>query len=160
MIRDANIKDAAAICDIYNPYVLNSTISFETESVTETEMTSRIKKNRLLPWLVYEENDQILGYAYATKWRIRHAYRYSVESAVYLDSETTGRGIGTLLYTELINRLRSMHIHAVIGGIALPNPASIALHEKFGFEKVAHFKEVGFKFDQWIDVGYWELILK
>ncbi|MBN1406216.1 MAG: N-acetyltransferase [Calditrichaceae bacterium] len=160
MIRDANINDAAEICDIYNPYILNSTISFETEPVTETEMAARISGNGKLPWLVYQEDDKILGYAYATKWRIRQAYRYSVESAVYIDSEETGRGIGTLLYTELIKRLISMNIHAVIGGIALPNPASIALHEKFGFEKVTHFKEVGFKFNQWIDVGYWELILK
>jgi L-amino acid N-acyltransferase YncA len=160
MIRDANIADAASICAIYNPYILNSTISFETIPVSDKEMAERIIHNGKLPWLVYEENDHILGYAYATKWRIRHSYRYSVESAVYLDSESTGRGLGTLLYNELLNRLKSMNIHVVIGGIALPNPASIALHEKFGFEKVAHFKEVGFKFNNWIDVGYWELVLK
>ena len=160
MIRNAIISDAASICNIYNPYILNSTISFETEPVTEKDMADRIVNNGKLPWLVHEENERILGYAYACKWRVRQSYRYSVESAVYLDSEETGRGLGTLLYSELLSRLKEMKIHVVIGGIALPNPASIALHEKFGFEKVAHFKEVGFKFNQWIDVGYWELILK
>jgi phosphinothricin acetyltransferase len=160
MIRLANTIDAASICNIYNPYILNSTISFETEPVVEKDMAERIATNGKLPWLVYEENERILGYAYACKWRMRRSYRYSVESAVYLDSEETGRGLGTLLYNELIRRLKEMNIHVVIGGIALPNQASIALHEKFGFEKVAHFKEVGFKFNQWIDVGYWELVIK
>lgn len=160
MIRKAVTTDAASICNIYNPYILNSTISFETEPIVEKDMAERIENNGKLPWLVYEENDKILGYAYASKWRVRQSYRYSVESAVYLDSEETGRGLGTLLYTELLSRLKEMKIHVVIGGIALPNPTSIALHEKFGFEKVAHFKEVGYKFNQWIDVGYWELILK
>ncbi len=160
MIRDAKIKDATSICAIYNPYILNTTISFETEPVTETDMAARISNNGELPWLVYEKSDHILGYAYASKWRVRNSYRYSVESCVYLHKKATGHGLGTLLYKELINRLRAMNIHAVIGGIALPNPASIALHEKLGFEKVAHFKDIGFKFNKWIDVGYWELILK
>jgi len=160
MIRDAKPTDSGSICAIYNPYIINTTISFETEPVSEKEMAERILNNGKLPWILYEENDQILGYAYAYKWRVRQAYRYSVESGVYMDSNATERGLGTLLYTELINRLKSMNIHVVIGGIALPNPASIALHEKFGFEKVAHFKDVGFKFDKWIDVGYWELVLK
>lgn len=160
MIRNADTEDAEAICAIYNPYILNTTISFEEEAVTENEMSRCIRNNGNLPWIVYEENDQILGYAYACKWRVRKAYRFSVESVVYLNSKATGYGLGTILYKELINRLKALQIHTVIGGIALPNPASIALHEKFGYKKVAHFKEVGFKFNKWIDVGYWELILK
>lgn len=160
MIRDTNTADVDSICSIYNPYILNSIISFETEPVTETEMAKRISNNGELPWIVYEENAEILGYAYAVKWRVRRSYRYSVESGVYLDSKSTGRGLGTMLYTELINRLRTLNIHVVLGGIALPNPASVALHEKFGFTKVAHLKDVGYKFNKWIDVGYWQLILE
>ena len=160
MIRDADATDAEAICAIYNPYILNTTISFEKEAVTKKSMINRIQNNGNLPWIVYEEDELVLGYAYACKWRTRQAYRNSVESGVYLDFKTTGRGLGTLLYKDLLDRLKSMNIHVAIGGIALPNPASIALHEKFGYKKVAHFKEVGYKFNNWIDVGYWELILK
>ncbi|MEJ2054705.1 MAG: GNAT family N-acetyltransferase [Calditrichaceae bacterium] len=160
MIRDAGKADAKSICEIYNPYILDTTISFETEPVSESAMTERILNNNPLPWLVFEEKNSILGYAYAYKWRVRNAYRYSVERAVYLNPGVTGRGIGSELYTELLKRLKYMGIHVVIGGIAIPNPASIALHEKFGFQKVAHFKSVGFKFEKWIDVGYWELIFK
>jgi L-amino acid N-acyltransferase YncA len=102
---------------------------------------------------------KVVGYAYASKWKSRSAYRYAVESTVYLDPRFTGQGIGRHLYGSLIAELRQRSLHAVIGGIALPNPASIALHERMGFVKVAHFKEIGWKFNQWIDVGYWELIL-
>jgi phosphinothricin acetyltransferase len=112
-----------------------------------------------LPWLVAAEGDTVFGYAYATKWRVRHAYRFSVESSVYLDKAHSGRGIGATLYRELLTQLRAGGSHLVIGGIALPNAASVALHEKMGFKKVAQFGEVGFKFGKWVDVGYWELKL-
>jgi phosphinothricin acetyltransferase len=112
-----------------------------------------------LPWLVAEEDGTVVGYAYATKWRTRPAYRQSVEVTVYVASDRRRRGIGSVLYDSLLDELRDHGIHAAIGGIALPNPASVALQEKFGFEKVAHFAEVGFKFGKWIDVGYWQRIL-
>jgi L-amino acid N-acyltransferase YncA len=86
----------------------------------------------------------------------RCAYRYSVESTVYLDPSFTGKGVGTRLYERLLASLRASGIHVVIGGIALPNPRSVAFHEKFGLTKAAHFNEVGFKFGEWIDVGYWQ----
>ena len=160
MIRNVKIADAKAICDIYNYYVINAIISFEEKSVSEAEMAERIQSRGEKPWIVCEENNRILGYAYTRNWRSRHAYRYAVESGVYLTPNETGKGLGTVLYRELLDRFKKIGIHVVIGGIALPNPASVALHEKFGFEKVAHFKEVGFKFNKWIDVGYWELVLK
>ena len=160
MIRNIRVSDAKAICDIYNHYILNTIISFEEEPVSETEMVDRIQSRGDKPWIVYEKDGHISGYAYTRNWRVRHAYRFSVESGIYLNHLDTGKGLGTILYRELLDHYKNMDIHAVIGGIALPNPASIALHEKFGFEKVAHFKKVGFKFDQWIDVGYWELILE
>jgi len=96
---------------------------------------------------------------YASKWHGRSAYRFSTEITVYLAPAHVGRGIGSQLYARLFPILRDRGIHAVIGGIALPNEASVALHEKFGLEKVAHFKEVGYKFDRWIDVGSWQGIL-
>jgi phosphinothricin acetyltransferase len=161
MLRAATTADAAAIAAIYNHYVVNTIITFEEEIVTSADMTARITEVLAAgrPWLVWEENGQVLGYAYASGWKSRCSYRFSLETTVYLDHEVTRRGLGTTLYTALIDALRLTKTHALIGGIALPNAGSVALHEKLGFQKIAHFKEVGWKFDQWIDVGYWELIL-
>ena len=161
MIRPATLADAAAIAAIYNHYVVNTSVTFEEDAVPANEMAQRISDtfDAELPWLVWEENGQVLGYCYASKWKSRCAYRFAVESTVYLDQAATGRGLGTQLYTALIAGLRQKKLHAIIGGVALPNAASVALHEKFGFQKVAQFREVGWKFKQWIDVGYWELIL-
>lgn len=156
---NAASDDASGIVEIYNHYVKTTTISFEEEAVTAEAMRLRIAEVQLagLPWIVATVDGQIAGYAYATKWRVRHAYRFSVESSVYLDKAKSGLGLGSALYTELIDKLRDTGSHLVIGGIALPNDASVALHEKMGFEKVAHFAEVGRKFNRWIDVGYWQL---
>jgi len=161
MLRSATVADAAAIAGIYNPYVLNTIITFEEEAVSEAEMSQRITDvlGAGLPWFVWEESGRVLGYAYAGKWKSRCAYRYAVESSIYLAAEATGRGFGTKLYVALIDALRAKGIHSIIGGVALPNPASVALSEKLGFQKIGQFKEVGWKFEKWIDVGYWELIL-
>ena len=159
MIRSATAADAQAICDIYNHYILHTIVTFEEEAIQGSEMERRIGEvSKKYPWLVYEEEGEILGYAYAGEWKSRCSYRFSVESTVYLKDGISGRGIGSKLYEELLKQLEPLGIHAVIGGIALPNELSVALHEKFGFEKIARFKEVGYKFDQWIDVGYWEKI--
>ncbi len=160
IIRSANPADAPAIAAIYNHYVVNTIITFEEEPIATTEMARRIEEVlEASCWFVGVEHDQIVGYAYAGQWKSRCAYRYSVESTVYLEKGATGRGFGSQLYAALIADLRERGLHGVIGGVALPNAASVALHEKLGFQKVAHFKEVGWKFKQWIDVGYWELIL-
>jgi len=159
MIRNIVPSDATQVCEIYNYYIENTIVTFEETSLEVKEMMDRIMKiTEKYPWIVYEENDEIIGYAYASEWKPRSAYRHSVETTVYLKPEMQGNGIGTLLYAHLIRLLKD-HVHAAIGGIALPNGASIALHEKMGFQKIGQFKEVGNKFDQWIDVGYWELIL-
>ena len=160
-IRPATALDDAAICAIYNPYVANTAISFEETPVSEEEMAKRIADVGAagLPWLVLEIDGSIAGYAYATKWRVRPAYRSSVESSIYLDPTFARRGLGRLLYGALLDELRGRELHMVIGGIALPNANSVALHEKLGFRKVAHFSEVGMKFGRWMDVGYWELKL-
>jgi len=161
VIRDAARNDAAAIVAMYNHFIVNTAITFEEQAVTESDMAQRIAEVQgvALPWLVAEQDGVVLGYAYATKWRVRHAYRFSVESTVYLAPSFAGKGIGRLLYTALLGRLREQGCHLVIGGIALPNAASVALHEALGFRKVAEFNEVGFKFGRWVDVGYWQLML-
>lgn len=161
MIRLATQSDSSSIVEIYNYYILNSTITFEEEPITSTEMFERIDSTLSdeLPWLVVEHDGEILGYAYASKWKGRCAYKYSVESTVYLNDTKKSKGFGSQLYNALLKELRSKNIHVVLGGIALPNEASIGLHEKLGFEKVAHFKEVGYKFNKWVDVGYWQLKL-
>jgi phosphinothricin acetyltransferase len=156
-IRLASANDCGAIAAIYNYYVLESTISFEEEAVSVEEMTARFgETSAALPWLVAVDGVRILGYAYASKWKGRCAYRYSAEATVYLEKGSSGQGLGTRLYTALFDILRAQGLHTVIGGIALPNPASVALHEKMGLKKAAHFSEVGFKFGRWIDVGYWQ----
>ena len=161
MIRSVNPNDAKEICGIYNHYVKNTIVTFEEDSVSSEEMGERITEiSKHFPWIVFVDNERIMGYAYASRWKSRSAYQYSVESTVYVHPDTVGKGIGTRLYKELLRLLQNGGHHAVLGGIALPNDASVALHEKLGFEKIAHFKEVGFKFGKWIDVGYWEIIFK
>ncbi len=159
MIRPAQPGDAEAIARIYNYYILNTVITFEEQPITAQDMAQRMLQITAenLPWLVAESAGGIAGYAYASRWKDRSAYRYSVESTVYLDAEARGMGYGSQLYGALLADLRQGEVHVVIGGIALPNEASVRLHEKLGFRKVAHFKEVGYKFVRWIDVGYWEL---
>ena len=158
MIRLAAITDAASIASIYNHYVLNTVVTFEEEAVSATEMAERLAETATagLPWLVIEQTGSVVGYAYASKWKGRCAYRFTVEATVYLAPDAGGQGHGTKLYEALFAELKKKSVHVVIGGIALPNQASIALHEKFGLQKVAHFKEVGFKFKKWVDVGYWQ----
>lgn len=160
MLRPCTPQDAAQICGIYNHYVRDTVVTFEEAPVAAAEMAQRITDvTSRLPWLVWEADGAILGYAYATPWKSRAAYRYAVESSIYLAPSATGQGLGPRLYGALIGELRQKGLHCVIGGAALPNPASVALHERLGFSKVAEFREVGFKFGRWIDVAYWELML-
>lgn len=152
--------DAAQIAEIYNYYIRTSHATFETETIDSGEMEKRIRAiGENYPYLVAEAEGEILGYAYAAKYKERSGYRHSTEVSVYVKNNLKRKGTGTLLYQKLFAALKP-EIHAVIAGISLPNEASVRLHEKFGFEKVAHFREVGFKFGRWIDVGYWELIKK
>jgi L-amino acid N-acyltransferase YncA len=160
MIRSATAEDAVRIAEIYNHYVLHSTITFEEQAVSVDEMRARIREVLAsLPWLVWVEGQTLQGFAYASEWKNRSAYRYSVESTIYLADGATRKGVGSKLYEALIADLRQRELHVVMGGVALPNDASVAFHEKLGFEKVAQFQEVGWKFGKWIDVGYWQLLL-
>lgn len=160
-VRSALPTDAEAIARIYNYYVHNTVITFEEEPVSSQTMAARMAdvQSASLPWLVAELGDALVGYAYASKWKTRSAYRHSVETTIYLERGHEGQGIGKRLYSELLSLLRERGVHVAIGGAALPNEASVALHEKLGFERVATFRQVGFKHDRWIDVAYWQLLL-
>ena len=160
-IRRANTADAAAIASIYNHYVQTSTITFEEDLVDTKSMAARIEAVQAMnmPWYVAVERRVTFGYAYAIPWRQRAAYRFASEATVYVAAGRSGRGVGTALYGSLLPALRGLGLHTVLAGIALPNDASVSLHERFGFRKVAHLSEVGFKMQQWVDVGYWQLVL-
>lgn len=159
-IRPAAGDDTARICEIYNHYVTNTIVTFEEVPVPIDDMSKRIEEvTAAFPWLVHETGGIVDGYAYAASWKRRSAYRFAVESTIYLQPGVTGRGIGERLYRALIEALRHCPVHSVIGGISLPNPASVALHEKLGFSKIGQFHEVGWKLERWVDVGYWELVL-
>lgn len=159
MIRDALASDAAALATIYNHYIERTSVTFETEPLDAATMAARIAEIRdaALPWLVITDDaGEVVGYAHASKWKGRCAYRYSVETTVYLAPGLGGRGLGRALYTALLAALRERGLHVAIAGIALPNAASVALHETLGFEPAGRFREVGWKFEQWLDVGYWQ----
>lgn len=160
MIREVNGSDALHICRIYNYYISNSTATFEEEEINEREITKRISETiEKYPWIVNEDNGIVNGYAYCSSWKRRSAYLHTAEVTVYVDREYFGKGIGSKLLKELIEEAREKKIHALLGGIALPNEGSIALFEKFGFEKVGELKQVGYKFNKWISVGYWEKVI-
>ncbi|ADZ90538.1 arsinothricin resistance N-acetyltransferase ArsN1 family B [Marinomonas mediterranea] len=161
MIRNATPQDAAKIAAIYNHYIVKTSITFEEEPVSIIDIVERVQKvqGKDLPWLVAEVDGEIAGYAYAAHWHNRSAYRFSVEASVYLSPCYSGKGLGTALYQALFDALKKTDVHTVIGCLALPNEASVALHNKFDMKKIGHFEQVGFKFGQWWDVGYWQLTL-
>jgi phosphinothricin acetyltransferase len=159
-IRPARASDANAICGIYNHYIAHTVITFEQDLVAPEAMAQRIVETMAsYPWLVCEDDAGLAAYAYGTRWRSRAAYDCTVESTVYVHRERIGQGYGLGLYRELIAALRARRMHAVVGCIALPNPASVALHERCGFRQVGHFPEAGRKFGRWVDVGFWQLVL-
>ena len=160
LIRSVIPSDSDAITDIYNHYILTSHATFEFETIDISEMSRRIENlvKDGYPFLVVEESQKILGYAYAHRFRPRPAYRHSAEVSVYVRPDCEGQKIGTRLYERLIPDCFAVRAHTLIAVISLPNEASVRLHEKFGFRKIGQFSEVGRKFDRWIDVGYWQLL--
>ena len=159
IVRPATEDDAGAIAEIYNGYISETHITFEIEAVSADAMARRIAEvyEIPLPWLVAEISREVVGYAYASRWKNRPAYKFTVETAIYLDPTRTGIGIGRMLYSRLLHQLGEMSLHSAIGGIALPNVASVQLHEQLGFRKIGQFDDVGYKHGEWIDVGYWQL---
>jgi L-amino acid N-acyltransferase YncA len=159
-IRSVDPADARAIRAIYAPFVSDSATSFETVVPDVEEIRRRIDEQRAsYPWLVFESNGTIAGYAYASAHRARQAYRWSVDVSVYVDRIVHRRGIGRALYQTLFDLLRRQRFVNAYAGITLPNAASVALHESLGFEPIGVYRQVGFKFDRWHDVGWWHLRL-
>lgn len=157
-IQPAKQTDAEAIVAIYAPIVRETAISFESDPPSAEAMAARIE-NTLprYPWLVATRDAEVVGYAYASEHQQRAAYRWSVNVSVYVAASAHRQGVGQALYRVLIDILRAQGFHSAFAGIALPNAASVALHEAVGFEPLGVYREVGFKFSQWHDVGYWRL---
>lgn len=158
MIRTVGKQDASDIASIYNHYINHSIVTFDEYEVSIEKMEKRIEtRDQKYPWLVYEVDGKIIGYAYGSEWKKKSAYRSSVETTVYLDHTCIGQGFGYQMYSALIEKLKEMGFRMLIGCISLPNPESIKLHEKLGFKKMGQLNQMGYKMDRWIDVGYWQL---
>lgn len=159
-VRSATEADAQGVCDIYRPIVEHSAISFETTPPSVDEVRDRIAlTTATLPWLIADLDNTVLGYAYANTHRARPAYRWSVDTSVYVAESWHRQGVGRAVYAALIERLGALGYVNAFAGITLPNPASVALHESVGFTPVGVFRSVGFKLGAWHDVGWWGLQL-
>lgn len=159
-IRLAQPTDAAGILAIYAPFIANTSITFETEIPTEIEFANRIDSYLAnWPWLVCEADGQIAGYAYASRYRERVAYQWSVECSVYIHDDFQQRGIARALYTGLFSILKKQGYRNVYAVINLPNERSVAFHESMGFNRFATYEKVGYKLGQWKNVGWWRLII-
>ncbi|WP_242206312.1 GNAT family N-acetyltransferase [Aestuariivivens insulae] len=161
MIRPVHINDAQDLLDIYNYYVLNTAVTFDIAPLSLEAFQKKMNTiNATYPFLVFEDDKGILGYAYGSRFRPKPAYDHVVESTVYVKHDAQGKHIGTQLYAELIKQLKQAQYHTVLGVLTIPNDASIKLHEKFEFKQVAELKEVGFKFNTWQTIGIWQLQLE
>jgi phosphinothricin acetyltransferase len=158
LIRLAGPADAAAIAAIYRPYVERSRISFEEKAPDADEIARRMRGDTpgRYPWLVAEEDGGLVGFASSSPFRSRPAYRWVIETGVYLEPEVAGRGIGRVLLSRMMELLERQGYVSAIGAIALPNAASVALHEALGFVQTGTYRAVGFKLGEWIDVGLWQ----
>ncbi len=157
MIRPARPEDAEEIASIYNHYVATTVITFDESPQPTTKFYQNIVDGN--PYFVLEENGKITGFTYAVQWRPKNAYRFIYESTIYLIPGTTRKGSGTLLYNTLFEESRRRGLHSLIACIALPHDTSVNFHEKLGFKKVGHVQEAGFKFERWVDIGFWQLFL-
>jgi phosphinothricin acetyltransferase len=159
-LRLAGEDDAPAVLAIYGPVVRDTPISFELEPPSPAEMAERIRSTlELTPWLLAEAEGRVAGYAYADPFRARPAYQWTAETTVYVHPDFQRRGVGRALYRALLAALRAAGYRSAVGGITLPNPASVALHESLGFLPVGVFRAAGFKQGRWHDVGFWQLEL-
>ena len=160
LIRPARAGDSAGCAAIYAPFVAETAVSFETEPPTAAQMAERIASClRTHAWLVAEDGDELLGYAYATAHRQRPAYQWAAEVSVYVAPTSQRRGVGRALYGQLLVDLAAYGYRLALAGVTLPNPASVALHEAMGFEPVGVYRGVGYKLGAWHDVGWWQRTL-
>ena len=157
LIREARPDDARALRDVYAPFVERTAVTFETEVPAVDDFAARVAKAQTnWSWLVAEVPGGIAGYAYGTRWRERQAYGKTVETSAYLDERFHRQGIGLALYHALLQALAVKGYHTAVAGIALPNEASVALHQRLGFDPVGVFRAVGFKFGAWHDVAWFQ----
>jgi L-amino acid N-acyltransferase YncA len=160
-IRAASVSDAAAMLEIYSPSITNGHASFEVVVPSVEEFQGRITSNmKKFPWLVYEVEGMVVGYAYASMHRSRCAYDWTVESSAYVLESHRKKQIGKMLYQKLFEIIKSQGVCLVLAGITLPNIASVKFHESLGFTPVGVYKNIGFKMNQWWDVGWWQLQLQ
>jgi phosphinothricin acetyltransferase len=157
-IRQVDLNsDIEQMTEIYNYYIENTPQTFETEPIDAEQMRKRVSETaENYPFLVAEEENQILGYAYASRFKLDQEYAYSASVAIYVRAGETSKGIGTQLYMALFEKLSSTDFHTIVAAISLPNEAGVRFHEKLGFKKVAHFYQIGYKLGRWVDVGYWQ----
>jgi phosphinothricin acetyltransferase len=160
-VRNAKDEDLPAILEIYNDVILNTTAVYDyiPHSLERRREWFNDKKTEGYPVFVAQEDEVLLGFSSIGPFRKWEAYKFSVENSVYVSNEHRGKGVGKLLLQPLIDAARSLQLHTIVAGIDATNEASIALHKKFGFEEVAHFKEVGYKFGRWLDLKFLQLIL-
>lgn len=160
MIRRVTQADADAICEIYNYYILNTAITFETQEVDRLHMVDKINTivSGNYPFFVYEENGMVLGYCYLNMWNKKSAYDSTAELSIYIHKDSRGQGIGHNLLRLMLDVCDRTRFHSIVSCITLPNEHSVKLHEKMGFAQVAYFREVGLKFGKWHNVGHWQLI--
>lgn len=159
-IRLATPEDAAGILAIYAPYIQNTSYTFETEVPSVQEFAERIRSYLVnWPWLVWEEEGKVAGYAYGARYRERVAYQWCTESSIYMHDDFQKAGIGRRLYTTLIEILKRQGFRNVYAVINLPNEKSVAFHEKSGFTHFATYEQVGYKLGKWKNVGWWRLVL-
>lgn len=157
VLREVTEDDAAALLEIYRPYVLETNITFEYEVPSEEEFQQRIRHTlENYPYLAAEADGRIVGYAYASAFKSRRAYDWSVETSIYIAGDCHGQGIGAMLYSRLEQLLAKQNICNLCACIAYPNPPSIAFHEKFGYRTVAHFTNSGYKAGEWVDMIWME----
>jgi len=159
-IRPAQTEDFPAIAALTNIYIDTTAVHFSYAQVTADELRSQWEEGReRFPWLVAEIGGAFAGYAKAGVWRTRDAYRWTTEVGIYIEPRFHGRGVGRELYALLLKRLRAAGFRSAIGGITLPNPASIRLHQSLGFEHVGTVRQAGLKFDAWHDVAFYQKLL-
>lgn len=160
-VRAATERDAEAVAAIYAPYVSSTAVTFETEILGADDIVDRMRSgDGLYPWFVAEDDQgAVIGYAYASRFRARNAYRFAVETTVYVASRGHGRGIGRMVYECLLTTLEAQGFTQAIAAIALPNQTSIRLHEALGFVATGVYHKVGYKLDEWHDVGIWQRAL-
>jgi phosphinothricin acetyltransferase len=156
VVRVAQVGDAGALSAIYAPYVAQTAASFELDPPSADEMAARVRRvGATFPWLVYESDGEVLGYAYASQHKERAAYAWSVDTTVYVAQGEHRRGLGRILYARLLSILTRQGFHQAYGGITLPNAASVGLHEACGYRPIGVYHQVGYKLGAWRDVGWW-----